>query len=225
LSFKRIRKVISKYTAGVRYKTISGLIKYLTPNLYFKISLMRLIGERGLCEFVPYTLIPRPSVRIMRNYFGNHLVSGAEVGVLKGDNAVSILNELNIKKLYLIDIWDDYKDSDSRYKNKENYNIVLNKFKRDKKVEIVKGFSKKGSERIENNSLDFVYIDGNHKYKYVYNDMVCWYPKIREGGILAGHDVFNFIDVFKAVKDYCSKNRIVFKIELPDWYLIKNNGG
>lgn len=216
------KQAISKHTVRMRYKIISNLTKYLTPNLYFKISLMRLIGTGGIYGFDSLTPIPRPSIKIMRNYFGNRLVSGAEVGVRRGDNAISILNELNIKKLYLIDIWDEYKDQEPKYKNQENYKVVLNRFKKDKRVEIIKAFSEEGSKKIENHLLDFVYIDANHEYKYVYNDMDCWYPKIREGGVLAGHDVFNYIEVLKAVKDWCSKNKILFKIELPDWYFIKN---
>ena len=216
---------ISKYTVQIRYKIITNLIKYLTPNLYFKASIMGFVGKSRDNEFDSLAFVPRPSIKIMRNYFRNRLVNGAEVGVLRGDNAISILNELNIKKLYLIDIWNDYKNQRTKFANKENYDIVLKRFKKDKRVEIIKAFSKEGSEKIENCSLDFVYIDANHGYKHVYNDMNCWYPKIRKGGILAGHDVFSCIDVIKAVKNWCIKNKTNFEIKLPDWYFIKNNRG
>lgn len=38
-------------------------------------------------------------------------------------------------------------------------------------------------------SLDFVYLDGNHEPPYVLQDIELWWPKLRRGGILAGHDV------------------------------------
>ena len=212
---------LSKYTVRVRYKIVSNLIKYLTPNLYFKASMMGFVGKSRDNEFDSLASVPRPSIKIMQNYFGNRLVNGVEVGVLRGDNADSILNELNIKKLYLIDIWDDYKDQRTKFANQENYDIVLKRFKKDKRVEIIRNLSMEGSKKIENRSLDFVYIDANHGYKHVYNDMNCWYPKIRAGGILAGHDVLSCIDVVKAVKDWCIKNKTTFEIKLPDWYLIK----
>jgi cephalosporin hydroxylase len=40
----------------------------------------------------------------------------------------------------------------------------------------------------ENNSLDFVYIDANHAYNYVVQDIELWYPKVKKGGYLCGHD-------------------------------------
>jgi hypothetical protein len=50
-------------------------------------------------------------------------------------------------------------------------------------------------------SLDFVFIDGSHKYEDVVNDIKAWLPKIKEGGILAGHDYIDFDDVRRAVHD------------------------
>jgi hypothetical protein len=41
---------------------------------------------------------------------------------------------------------------------------------------------------IKNESLDFVYIDANHKYDAVKKDLELWYPKVRKGGVFAGHD-------------------------------------
>lgn len=44
------------------------------------------------------------------------------------------------------------------------------------------------AQYIAANSLDYVYIDGDHRYKSVMRDIVVWWPKVRPGGILAGHD-------------------------------------
>lgn len=43
----------------------------------------------------------------------------------------------------------------------------------------------------QDKSLDFVYIDGDHNYDMVLHDLVCWFPKLCAGGILAGHDFLN----------------------------------
>lgn len=216
------KQTISKHTARIRYKIIFNFIKYFTPDLYSQISLLALSGKitPSVCNLVSQT--PRPSIKMMQKYFGNRLVSGAEIGVQRGNNAISILKELNIKKLYLIDIWEDYKGQTHKFENLKNYIMVLSRFRKNKRVEIIRAFSNEGSKKIENCSLDFVYIDANHEYQYVYNDIDCWYKKIRNGGVLAGHDVFSWDSVLDAVKDWCSKNKIPFKIELPDWYLIKD---
>lgn len=42
---------------------------------------------------------------------------------------------------------------------------------------------------IPDGSLDFVYIDGNHSEEYVRQDIRLWWPKVKIGGMLAGHDI------------------------------------
>jgi hypothetical protein len=43
-------------------------------------------------------------------------------------------------------------------------------------------------------SLDFAFIDGNHSFEYVINDIAEWSKKVRVGGIISGHDYWNSID-------------------------------
>ena len=38
--------------------------------------------------------------------------------------------------------------------------------------------------------IDMIYIDGDHRYDYVINDIKLWLPKIKKGGIIAGHDYY-----------------------------------
>lgn len=58
------------------------------------------------------------------------------------------------------------------------------------------------SKIYEDKSLDFVFIDGSHNYEDVINDIKAWLPKIKEGGILAGHDYTSYFpDVIKAVNE------------------------
>ena len=40
----------------------------------------------------------------------------------------------------------------------------------------------------EDGSLDFVYIDGDHSFKYIAEDLVEWSKKVRSGGCVSGHD-------------------------------------
>ena len=47
------------------------------------------------------------------------------------------------------------------------------------------------SKLFRKGSLDMVFIDGNHTYECVKEDMECWEPLIREGGIISGHDYLN----------------------------------
>ena len=48
--------------------------------------------------------------------------------------------------------------------------------------------SLEAADLFENNSLDFVYFDTNHSFSYLTQELKKWYPKLKPGGILAGHD-------------------------------------
>ena len=51
------------------------------------------------------------------------------------------------------------------------------------------------------NSLDFVFIDGDHRYEPVKNDILAWLPKMKIGSILSGHDYGWCTEVRQAVHD------------------------
>ena len=57
------------------------------------------------------------------------------------------------------------------------------------KVLMLREISTDAVKRFEDNSLAFVYIDGNHMYDAVLKDLEAWFPKIQDGGVLAGNDV------------------------------------
>ena len=52
-----------------------------------------------------------------------------------------------------------------------------------------------------NRSLDFVFIDASHEYNDVKKDILSWYPKIKKGGFIAGHDYTTFDGVKQAVDE------------------------
>jgi hypothetical protein len=45
------------------------------------------------------------------------------------------------------------------------------------------------------NNIDFLYIDGNHKYKYVFKELQLYYDKVKPGGIIIGDDAYDTDDV------------------------------
>ena len=211
----RLIKIIKKRTEKIRYYSVLFIIKRITPSLYQRI--LPIINETNLLARVP-----RPSILFMKEYFNQRFVIGAKIGVNKGINSKSILKELNVKKLYLIDAWLNYKEIQADRPQKTNFEFVLNELKDDKRTEIIRELSKDAVKFVKNDSLDFVYIDANHLFEFVYQDINLWYPKVKENGIIAGHDVFGHIGVLKAVEKFCKENKYSFNIEIPDWYFIKN---
>ncbi len=163
----------------------------------------------------------RPAIDTIKKELGTGLV-GAEIGVNKGYNASYICNIIQPKILYLIDPWNNFFDSTSGEIIGEAQCIMAR--------ELLQPFTccnfihKTSFEAINdffNESLDFVYIDADHSYNAVLSDMTIWYPKIRTGGIVSGHD-FTTTSVSEAVKLFCQKTRIEkLYTQNEDWWLIK----
>lgn len=71
-------------------------------------------------------------------------------------------------------------------------------------------------------SLDFVYIDGDHRYRQVSTDLMVWWRKIKKGGILAGHDFISrvqysaYMDVQKAVMRFVKSRGIEDVFIVPE---------
>ena len=49
-------------------------------------------------------------------------------------------------------------------------------------------YSHEAAEMMENESLDFVFLDAQHDYQSVKRDIACWLPKVKKGGLMSGHD-------------------------------------
>jgi len=178
-----------------------------------------ILKTTGLCLMKPH---PKHSIRFAKKYFKNKELNGIEIGTFKGENAKHILNNLNINKLYLIDPWkenNEYKES----KGQKSLNIAYNKTKKrlknykDKTI-YLKDYSSNVINKVP--EVDYIYIDGNHAYKYVLEDCENYWTKVKKGGILAGHDI-SLKTTLNAVQDFCKKNDLHFQVAGQDWWIIK----
>ncbi len=68
--------------------------------------------------------------------------------------------------------------------------------------EYIRATSLVAARRFEDGSLDFVFVDGSHAFRDVLDDLEAWYPKVRAGGTLAGHD-YHWPEVRRAVREFC----------------------
>ena len=74
-------------------------------------------------------------------------------------------------------------------------------------IQTMKMSSEEASLQFEDNSVDLVYIDASHEYENVTKDLYAWYKKVKNGGILSGHD-WCWPKVQQAVIDFCAKNNL-----------------
>lgn len=149
---------------------------------------------------------------------------GVEIGVLAGVHAQEMLENLDIKKLYLVDPYISYRASDRLVLRKE---MLLAKKEAEERLAEYKNrlvwlvkTSVEANQDIEDESLDFVYIDGCHRYRFVFQDISLWTPKVKKGGLVGGHD-WTTQTVREAVEDYCQDNKIKFKQDESDWWFEK----
>ena len=75
-------------------------------------------------------------------------------------------------------------------------------------------------------TLDFVYIDGNHDYEFVKNDIEIYYAHLKKGGVIGGHDFYNGFakthnGVVTAFTQFTVSKTIQLCVEQPDWWFYK----
>lgn len=129
-----------------------------------------------------------------------------EVGTHRGEYAKAFLEKWKGKTLYCVDPWIrgydrfDPASQGNREEDERTAREVLAPF--GSRCVIVKKTSVEAAERFAPNSLDFVYIDGCHQPAHVKQDFYTWWPLLRVGGYLAGHDVYTPNDPGKGWDQY-----------------------
>ena len=181
-----------------------------------------------------HRIFPRSFERLKTLRDSGDLV-GVEIGVGRGEHARSLLETLNIAKLYLIDPYEMYEAyvaggsinyGDTQLPLSQAFieaQKILKPF--EKKITWIKKMSNDAMNDIEE-TLDFVYIDGNHDYEFVKNDIENYYPHLKKGGVIGGHDFYNGFakthnGVVTAVTQFTVSKAIQLYVEQPDWWFYK----
>ena len=152
----------------------------------------------------------RPSIMWMKEHFKGKAVVGVELGVFKGTNAMRLISELNIKQLSLVDTWETPSYWKGEMSFEQNYEFVKETYKAMKKVFIHRMDTVKASNIVADETLDFVYIDGDHSYEGCRRDIEAWYPKVKKGGVIVGHDYYKCIGVLQSFNELISRENPVF---------------
>jgi len=168
---------------------------------------------------------------------------GVEVGSSHGEFADIILKKWQGAKLWLVDSWrhfegvDDINNPDPNGQLNALAHCFMRIYSYGDKVGIIRDLSVTSAELFQDGSLDFVYIDAAHDYQSVKQDIKAWYPKVKKGGIFAGHDyalqtiVFDqnglykncVIEVKPAVDEFAKEYNLEIKVtedEYPSWWVI-----
>lgn len=121
----------------------------------------------------------------------------AEIGVCRGQYARDILS-WGVGRLYLVDLWAHVPGmkaelgawtSQQHERAFQDCMELLNG--NEDRFVVLRGWSEEMAKKVPDESLDFVHIDATHYYEWVMKDLVAWYPKLKPGGIMSGHDYLN----------------------------------
>jgi len=155
-----------------------------------------------------------------------------EIGTYKGNFAETLSLLIPDIDLTVVDAWKVYRDyKDYGVNDLETVAYELTKERAEKfGFKIIKGWSNEVVNDFEDESLDFVFIDGNHDFEHVVEDVAKWSRKVKKGGIVSGHD-FNrnhakHFGVKEAIPAWCEAEQIsplfiVRKDQCASWFYIK----
>ena len=116
---------------------------------------------------------------------------GAEIGVLEGNYSAKLCQSNPEMKVYSIDAWQFYplkKNFRRSWMYPAIYKKAVQKLAPYKNNEIIRKWSEDAVNDFADGSLDFVFIDANHEFQHITNDIATWDKNVRKGGIVSGHD-------------------------------------
>jgi len=122
--------------------------------------------------------------------------AGVEIGVQRGSFSELLLRQWRGGLLYSVDPWREFRAADyadvanvSQAEHDEFYRTALQRLMPFQARSVVwRMTSKEAAGLIRDQALDFCYLDGDHSQRGVRDDIELWYPKVKPGGILGGHD-------------------------------------
>jgi len=144
---------------------------------------------------------------------------GVELGSFKGEYASHLTKNWN-GTLYMIDVWrpldkEEYDDTSNHQNHIDAYSQAMDNIKGyEEKTFMLRMKGEDALDLFQDQSLDFIYIDANHTYEAVVEDLRKWYPKVRPGGLIMGHDYLP--DYFYEDKEEKNQALYTFPTGQPD---------
>jgi hypothetical protein len=160
-------------------------------------------------------------IELAKHFAELGFTKGVEVGLCHGRYAKILYDNIPGLELLSIDAFRPYGGHGiNRQQSTHDANLLTSRETMEpyKNFVMVVASAHDASKWIADGSLDFVFIDSDHSYEAVKQDINDWAPKVREGGIVSGHDYYmgkwNRIGVIQAVNEYV-KDR--YELQTTEW--------
>lgn len=166
--------------------------------------------------------------RSVKSYIGDNNLQLVEIGSYCGESGEIIASMFPNSTLNCVDPWEKYIEEGSTYDLNEQelvlneaeiiFDSVLARYPNMRKNKMP---SIKYAEKVTPESIDFIYIDGNHQYTSVKEDLTTWATKIKPEGIIAGHD-YGWHPVRKALDEFFHHQPPIAVFPDGSWFYFKN---
>jgi hypothetical protein len=143
--------------------------------------------------------------------------NGAEIGVLEGNFSEILCKSNPDMTVYSVDAWEIYplyNNFRRQWQYKRFYQTTVAKLSKYPNSKIIRKWSMDAVKNFADESLDFVFIDSDHRFQAVTNDIAEWSKKVKIGGIISGHDFgegcrsTDFVHVTKVVPAWAAAYKI-----------------
>lgn len=117
-----------------------------------------------------------------------------EVGCAEGYFSQHMAEHWKTGKSYMVDNWGTIGDVTGdgsfpqEWHDMNYYSAKWKMYHHRHKTVMLRGLSHNMAKEVPDNSLDLLYLDANHSYEGVKRDLDAWYFKVKQGGVIAGHD-------------------------------------
>ena len=205
---------IQKYSRFIyeQYLTPAGFSKYISTYNTFK------------------TWIRSSGMGLYELFKDKGPIKGIEIGCYEGVNATYLLETLPQLQLTGVDPYDTYIDWNGLNVdyNEGEFKLAKDKIEQVKwkfpKFDIIERTSDDAVSEFEDESVDFVFVDGLHTYEQTIQDCINYLPKVKPGGIICGHDYNVIRGVTRAVDEFSSLHKKSVKdlrSSTRAWYWVK----
>jgi glycosyltransferase involved in cell wall biosynthesis len=195
--------IYARSNAPFYYRSGEGVMRRLNEGI--KVS----TDVDGWCDY-----------RDFYSYVAQTIPEGAEIveiGSWQGQSIVHLCQRLQdlgkAATVNCVDTWKGEQNQPSHLQVVDKHGgSILGKFTENIEaakvagmIKVTVGDSAESASQFEDGSMDFIFIDAAHDYDSVVKDLAAWWPKLKEGGIFAGHD-YPWHEVEKAVNEHASAN-------------------
>jgi len=120
---------------------------------------------------------------------------GAELGIWRGRTFLFVLQSCPQLTLVGVDLWAPQPDNKGpetwedwpHAQHEKKVRAAAQKF--GERAIIIKDWTNEAAKQVEDESLDFIFVDADHSAEAVRNDIVTWMPKVKSTGAIIGHDI------------------------------------